>query len=293
MYKFYLPPTRPELGWYFFIRDGLQDHPNTQIVESPELADYIIVGLYSQFDLNSIDDPQRIIIVDYADVSARIIPASNCFLYFKRSVFDKPTGNLFANQVIPIAFPMKKDFVLGRPRNIGKDRKFDLACFFETSYADISWNKNRARVAEYLGNRFAKTKYKTHFGHIGNTGNVGRSTIQSDYQRALCESKIVVTCNPDTWEGDHRLFEALSGGALVMVDEMKTPMQNPLIHKEHLIYYDLNDLDSLFDQCIYYLENEAQRLNIAARGFVHGFTHHSYVHRIQQIVTAIDNKRAS
>jgi hypothetical protein len=40
-----------------------------------------------------------------------------------------------------------------------------------------------------------------------------------------------------------RTWEALAAGALVFVDQMLVPahMPHPLVHKEHLIFYDLDD----------------------------------------------------
>ena len=45
----------------------------------------------------------------------------------------------------------------------------------------------------------------------------------------MLPSKIVVTCNPTGWEGDYRTWEALTSGALILVDKMITPLINPLI----------------------------------------------------------------
>mgnify|MGYP001288080589 CR=1 FL=1 len=46
---------------------------------------------------------------------------------------------------------------------------------------------------------------------------IGRNSIQMDYYEKMFHSKIVVTCNPDNWEGDYRTWEALSTGSLVFV----------------------------------------------------------------------------
>lgn len=45
-------------------------------------------------------------------------------------------------------------------------------------------------------------------------------------------SKIIVICNPDNWEGDYRLFESLSCKCLVFSDKMITPVINNFIDKK-------------------------------------------------------------
>lgn len=56
-----------------------------------------------------------------------------------------------------------------------------------------------------------------------------RREINTAYMSAMRSAKIIVTCNPSSWEGDFRLWEAMASGALVFVDEMDTPMPHPLI----------------------------------------------------------------
>ena len=69
-----------------------------------------------------------------------------------------------------------------------------------------------------------------------NTGQ--RREINTGYFAALGRAKIIVTCNPSNWEGDFRLWEALSSGALVFIDEMSTPMPHAPRDGEHIVVYD-------------------------------------------------------
>ena len=291
VYKFFVPPTDPVVGWHKFICDGIVDHQDTRLVTSATQADFVIIGLFSQVSKKVLNDKERLIVVDYSDRPSRLIPANDCLLYFKRSVYDKETGNLFGAQVIPIGFPIKKEFLELRPESAATNRTLDLACFFESNYRDISWNNNRSRVARLLKRTFSDSRFRTQIGHVGQAGNLGRNVFQNSYQNALCESRIVVTCNPDLWEGDHRLYEALSSGALVMIDEMQTPLQNKFNDGEHLIYYRLDDLDDLLKKCFYYLEHEEERLKIAQCGYEYALKHHTYVSRIDEILSEIKKAR--
>lgn len=46
---------------------------------------------------------------------------------------------------------------------------------------------------------------------------LGLESDSVDYSDLLSHSKVVVTANPSTIEGDHRMWEALAAGALVML----------------------------------------------------------------------------
>ena len=78
----------------------------------------------------------------------------------------------------------------------------------------------------------------------------------------------MINCNPDLYEWDWRLFEALSCAPLVMVDKMITPIVNPLIDKKHIIFYDRNNLEDLKANILFYLKNVDQfiRNKISKRG---------------------------
>lgn len=110
-----------------------------------------------------------------------------------------------------------------------------------------------------------------------------------DYFRLLKRSRIVVTCNPSRWEGDHRTWEAFASGALVFVDRMYTPMIHPLVDGEHCIFYDLSDegLRKLENQIICYLRDINLATEIAQSG--HNFTmkYHRTSNRIDEILGVI------
>ena len=126
-----------------------------------------------------------------------------------------------------------------------------------------------------------------HVGVIGYDGAIGRNTIQEPYYNKMFHSKIVVNCNPDNWEGDYRLFEAFASKALVMSDNMITPLTNPFIDKKHVIYYDRNNLNQL-EECInYYLSNDELRKQIAENGYNHTIKYHKASDRINEILQVL------
>ena len=107
----------------------------------------------------------------------------------------------------------------------------------------------------------------------------------------MLNSKIVVTCNPTHWEGDWRLFEALSCSPLVMVDEMTTPVKNGFIDGEHLIYFSINKLDDLFAKIVYHLENLDNSQTIATSGYRHALKYHTAKNRMDEILEEINNAK--
>ena len=111
-----------------------------------------------------------------------------------------------------------------------------------------------------------------------------RAGLNKQYFNTLLNSKIIITCNPDCWEGDYRLFESLASGALVFCDKMLTPVVHPFEHKKHLIYYDRENIDELSSLIDYYLKNENERLKIAKEGCEYALKYHKCSDRVKEII---------
>ena len=105
------------------------------------------------------------------------------------------------------------------------------------------------------------------------------SPPRSEY--GLTNHKIVVVAQRDRWEGHYRLMEALSGGALVMSDPMH-PFPYLILDGENIVVY--SSLDDLKEKIRYYIRNERERLEIAARGHHVAMNHHRSWHVMERIV---------
>jgi hypothetical protein len=123
-------------------------------------------------------------------------------------------------------------------------------------------------------------------GTVSEPGPVGRSGVDERYRECLLNSKIVLHANPDPWEGDARLWEALAAGALVCVDRMVQPIDYPLVDGEHVVFYDPTDegLADLERRIIHFLLNEEERAEIAAQGRAFALAHHRSQNRIDAMV---------
>ena len=64
-------------------------------------------------------------------------------------------------------------------------------------------------------------------------------------------------------EGDFRLWEAMSTGALVFVDEMHTPLPHPFLDGVHLVVYDNSDEGSFLAKLKHYLDHPVELRRVA------------------------------
>lgn len=291
MIKFYLPEieqfnkerNKGEIN--HIIRDGINTNTKTCLVNSYDECDYVILDfrhLNGRSGYNKTIPKswsKKLIIVDYADTPEIFqIPHS---YYFKRSVVDKTTLSFikYSSNITPIGYCIKNtclDFDTDY-----FDRDIDISVFFRQQHeAPKLGMSNRSSIASFIKANFSHKNIWV--GIAGADGEKGRMNILEEYYQIMLRSKIVVNCNPDNWEGDYRLFEALSCKPLVMSDPMITPVVNPFKDKKHLVYY--NSLEVLKNKINYYLKNSEERKSIAQSGYKHAIKYHKASDRINEIL---------
>jgi hypothetical protein len=90
----------------------------------------------------------------------------------------------------------------------------DVVCTLRDDFHDAA----RVRVRKWV-NMYAKkqglTKYQGE-----QINKASRTTVDKSYFQQMQRARIIVTVNPDGWEGDFRFMEALSSGALIFVGEL-------------------------------------------------------------------------
>tara|TARA_B110001452_G_C15167619_1_gene405890 strand:- start:61 stop:966 length:906 start_codon:yes stop_codon:yes gene_type:complete len=273
---------------------GFYENPSVSIVNNIESCDYILLH-HSYFKLsNKILYPEKTIIVDMSDSFPKntLLTDVKCLLYFKRSCIDKKLYKFreYKNPIIPISFPIKKsyiDYLKNEKINIVNiNRQIDVCCtHLDTSYAGVNnFNVFRTNIVKYLVNLQQQTEYKFHLGYDKTNIPQARGGLNNQYFNTLLNSKIIITCNPDWWDGDYRLWESLASGALVFCDKMLTPVVNPFEHKKHLIYYDRENIDELSLLIEYYLKNDDERKQIALEGYNYAMKYHKYSDRAKEIL---------
>ena len=104
-------------------------------------------------------------------------------------------------------------------------------------------------------------------------------TPQYNYCDISTNSKIIVTACPGGYEGDYRLMEAMTSGALVMHNRMILPPKG-LVDGEHWIVYD--NADDLNDKILYYNKHTDLAKKIARNGRQYVLNNHRPHHRIEE-----------
>lgn len=260
--------------------NGLVSNNNVVIVEDIDLCDYIFLDFRDITKAQSYRDDhlKKLVIIDYRDGPNDVFDIQ-CLKYFKRSVVDKGKMEMirYNREIIPITYCLKDEVL--RFKNIYKyDRHIDISVFF-SPIGECYRNK----MAKFIKNKFRN--YNIFVGLAGMNGKVGRNSIQMDYYEKMFRSKIVVNCNPDNWEGDYRTWEAISTGALVFVDNMLTPVTNPLINEKHIIFYDRNNFSELAEKIMFYLHHPQLATKISQQGNHHALQHHKPSDRIDEILS--------
>ena len=267
------------------ISEGIRLNPNVRRAYSRDVCDYIFMDKTDIAAVRhyTLRDIQKLVIIDYRDDSSIFdVP---CLKYFKRSVVD--TNDLsfkkYNRQVIPITFCLKNETL--RFINVNDyQRDIDISVLFSLTSTEPV-NKYRTLVTNFIKEKFSN--YNIHIGICGTPGQIGRNSMQRDYYDKMFRSKIVVTCNPSAWEGDYRTWEALSSGAMVIVDKMLTPVVNPLIDGEHVVFYDRDNLAELEEKVSYYLKNPDLIKKIAKQGNEYALKFHKASDRIDEILTQL------
>jgi hypothetical protein len=228
--------------------------------------------------------------LDYDDNPHQVYDADDFSwkLYFKRSCVDRKLNQVVDYGDLPIlstAYCVVDDMV-EPPEGYNGARSIGVSCLFENEILEYDlFSRVRAPLLKFSKNLETKYSFSMQVGLVSECGPIGRSRINKEYKKCLFDSKIILHANPDFWEGDSRLWEALSSGALVFVDRMCQPITNPLVDGEHVIFYDPTEdgLRKLEQKIVYYLQHDAQREAIGKQGRDFVLSHHRSIHRVNAI----------
>ncbi|MEM7561566.1 MAG: glycosyltransferase [Pseudomonadota bacterium] len=287
-----LPPAVAMGELTHVILGGISRNHRTVLWDDIESADLVVYD-FRHFQHQYYDEAfaHKSVIVDYQD-NAHSILSQTSALYFKRSIVDRETKSLvkYQREVDPIAYFIRNDYLNHIDSGISdRKRDIDIAAFFDPN-EDIerARNRYRATVAQTIKTRFPDRNVFA--GVAGEKGPAGRNHFQTNYFDIMQRSKIVVTCNPDRWEGDYRLFESLASGAMVMVDTMLTPVIHPFVDDKHLVYFDRENMDTLIKKIQRLLDRPEQCRAIAASGLNHALKYHKTENRIDEILTVAQQR---
>ncbi len=298
MIKVYVPPIEKfELNEDYgeinhVLKDGLRKNSKTELVKSYEECDYVFADFRHLIpertgytgDLRTFDS-NKLIVIDYSDRAE--LYDIDCLHYFKRSSVNKGQGRFreYPKKIHHISYCIKNKWL---DFNVKKNKKrdIDISVFFRERGQRVKGGMyNREVVASFVKQTFSDKNIWV--GIANKDGEEGRINMGSDYVDKMLNSKIVVNCNPDHWEGDYRLFESLSCGPLVLVDHMITPVKNPFENNKHLGYYgSLEELRAMIND---YLHFEETRKEVAYNGYKYSLEHHTTSNRIDEILEVIED----
>lgn len=276
------------------IRQGLANNPRVKLVGSVKESDFVFqfyyISRYKEYYPHDLP-PEKTVVIDYHD-KVHWLSHVPCFAYFKRS-WVKPESIEIANGIYIIKAPIPRlphlhpltlaimdEFIIKEDI----ERDFVLSCPLRRKVG----NPNRDRVLNLLEGMDIQGNIQIGVLNSGSMRAFNDPKMRG-YFGLLKRSRIVVTCNPSRWEGDHRTWEAFANGALVFVDRMYTPMTHPLIDGEHCIIYDLSDdgLRILQERILYYLDRTDKAERIAKAGHEFTMKYHRASNRIDEILEVI------
>ena len=254
-------------------------------------------------------------VLDYKDGNKLHITVPGVRCYFKRSMAYRHLDNnrgicdYRPHVVHHSPYCVREDILRAVDDEIKSNnntRDIVVSCFFDpydesryakapTSYYDLNrFHSYRTGIETAIGHsdtrrlcptilKLAKEwygcEYKMHIGKTHSSCVEGRRTPQQEYVNKMSRSQIIVSAQPDGWEGDYRLMESLSSGALVLHNRMQLPPRG-LVDGTHWVLYD-NHMDML-DKVYHYAchPDKAAKIGTAGKKFVE--KNHMPVNRVEE-----------
>lgn len=254
-------------------------------------------------------------VLDYKDGNKLHITVPDVRCYFKRSMAYRHLDNnrgicdYQPNVVHHSPYCVRGDILQAvddEIKNNNNKRDIVVSCFFDpydenryakapASYYDLNrFHSYRKGIETAIGHsdtrrlcptilKLAKEwygcEYKMHIGKTHSSCVEGRRSPQQEYVNKMARSQIIVSAQPDGWEGDYRLMESLSSGALVLHNKMQLPPRG-LIDGTHWVLYD-NHMDML-DKVYHYACHPEKAAMIGASGKKFVESNHMPSNRVEE-----------
>ncbi len=299
MIKIYWVPRHTENRESILIGQGLANNPRVELVDNHEDSDFIFHFYYrkhkerektKEVEAFYPDFPRdKTVMIDYHDNPNWYCQVPS-FAYFKRSWVESVNRRHYTVRrpiqhppyMHPLTMAIMDEFV------VEEDLKRDVVLSCTVREKEKRGHIDRIRVLRLLEQM--NIEGNVQIGQL-NKGNMKRFNDydMKHYFRYLKRSRIVVTCNPSKWEGDHRTWEAFANGALVFVDRTLTPLVHPLVDGKHCIFYDLSDygLRILRNKILYFIEETNHAEDVARVGHEFTMKYHRTSNRIDEILDII------
>lgn len=174
-------------------------------------------------------------------------------------------------------------------------RSLDISCFFPETRKGYAlsniynegltnprgWIPSVVNALEgfkrHVGFTTANNKAPAQEGRAGGKLDIIGSA-QYKYVQTMCDSKIIVTACPGNYEGDFRLMESMTSGALVMHNYMLQPPPGLEEGKHWIVYRSAQDLA---EKICYYNRHPEKAKEIADTGKEYILNNHRPHHRLE------------
>lgn len=272
------------------IMQGLKNNARVEVVDNEKDSDFVFQFYYkwrTRYGTRETFPRRKTVIIDYHDNPRWFFPSKST-AYFKRSwVEGVDRGDYVGKRLskkpykmYPLTYAIMDEFVLDEEI----ERDISICC----TLREEEGNNNRLRVLRLL--KEMNIPFKTQIGRYNKGAMAGfNDENMKAYFKLMRRSQIVVTCNPDKWEGDCRTWEAFASGALVFVDKMITPLAHPLVDGKHCIFYEPSEvgLFELREKILFYLKHGDLAYDIAKAGYAFTMKYHRASNRIDEILDVI------
>lgn len=296
-------PVRFGVRFYYLVKEGLLLHPNARLVseENISTADFIIYlpgsAPWHLTECANRSYSDRLIVLDEFDGHSEFSPPyaykemveiygkdlNWYFMYFKRSYVKRRDGQFISypainnnrRELYPISYSIAEAYV---PHVFNFKREIEVTCTLRGSMKMSTRLRVQAWVSEYVKNNSITNAI------VGEVDGASRQTISKGYFEQMYNSKIIVTVNPENWEGDFRLWESFATGALIFVDYLFVPHGFPLLDGVHVVCYHNNNQTELWEKLSYYRSHPMEAQRIALAGYLYAMKHHRTVSMMDYVL---------
>ncbi len=280
------------------IQDSIDKHKETLEVPTQEEADLCLFSTRNKMcwsthyntrklwaniraETSQILYPDKSAIIDYDDNPIRLMP-DNAKFYFKRSTSDLVENKLVAynRQVYHLPYCVRPDLEIAQEVNWA-NRPIDISILFPP----IPRITRRNAIAFAVQQSNFLKQYKKQIGLVSQGGRSARQCLSEPYHRLLLNTKILINCNPEPWEGDMRLFEAMACGCCVMND-ITPQLPNSV---KNIAYYDRYSTEDVLTKAAYYASNPDISKDLAHKSLLETKASHQTTNRIDKILNVCLN----
>eukprot|EP00606_Chrysophyceae_sp_TOSAG23-5_P001168 GSChrysophyteH2.ASY1.ANO1.735.1 assembled CDS len=247
-----LHPSNHGVRFYFLVKEGLLLHPNVELMESYDEAlkdpaeggaDYIIYlpgsSPWHKTECTDKRQASKLIVMDEFDGYVAKVYGKDMLwydMYFKRSFVQRRDGkflnhpHLNKQDVYPLTYAITEAYL---PEVFQMERSTEILCTLRGN----ARMQTRLRVQNWMQEYVNDTSKGVTNAVVGQINKATRSTLSKDYFDNMHNAQIIVTVSPANWEGDFRLWESLSSGALVFTDPIFVPHPYSLIDGVHCVFF--------------------------------------------------------